>query len=292
MSRRTAVMAKSDEFFDLLRSHGLRKKVAKPLSALDGNGRSSGAAGEKLARQTVDDLTAVADAIRKRVLKRDHTRSQAARKAAQTRKRNTAKRVSSGGEVQARGHGPRRGRRSGPSLAASPLRAEPASRARRPGRTRHPRSVVAAAGVAGDALCSSRRRKRHGSTRRRSRVNVPRGGCDFGFGDHRRGKESGRHVGRRPVGLRFDPDQLGAVMSNFGFPSSEDRLDTEPRGRVCATDGCDTILSRYNRADHCGVHENGLVVAARPRTRVSRLGHEATPRSSPRDDDSPIASCQ
>ena len=88
-------MAKSDDFFDLLRSHGLRKKVAKPLSALDGNGRKSGAAGEKLARQTVDDLTAAADAIRKRVLKRDHTRSQAARKAAQTRKRNTAKRVSS-----------------------------------------------------------------------------------------------------------------------------------------------------------------------------------------------------
>ena len=80
-------------------------------------------------------------------------------------------------------------------------------------------------------------------------------------------------------------------MSNFGFPSSEDRRH-RARGRVCATDGCDTILSRYNRADHCGVHENGLVVAARPRMRVSRLGHEVTPRSSPRDDDSPIALCQ
>ena len=86
-------------------------------------------------------------------------------------------------------------------------------------------------------------------------------------------------------GFGSDPDQLGAVMSNFGFPSSEDRLDTEPRGRVCATDGCDTILSRYNRADHCGVHENGLVVAARPRTRVSRLGHDARSRTTPAQGD-------
>ena len=46
----TLEMAKSDDFFNLLRSHGLRKKVAKPLAALDGNSRRTGAAGEKLAR--------------------------------------------------------------------------------------------------------------------------------------------------------------------------------------------------------------------------------------------------
>ena len=88
-------MAKSEEFFDVLRSHGLRKKIAKPLAALEGNGRRSGAEGEKLARQTVDDLTSAADEIRVRVLKRDRTRSQGARKAAQTRKRNVAKRAAS-----------------------------------------------------------------------------------------------------------------------------------------------------------------------------------------------------
>ena len=90
--RRDAGMAKSDEFFDLLREHGLRKKVAKRLAALDGNGRRAGAKGEEMARQTVDDLTSAADEIRRRVLRRDRTRSQAARKAAQTRKRNAAKR--------------------------------------------------------------------------------------------------------------------------------------------------------------------------------------------------------
>ena len=88
-------MAKSDEFFDLLRSRGLRKKVAKPMAALEGNSRRSGAAGEKLARQTVDDLSSAVDEIRARVLKRDRTRSQGARKAAQTRKRNVAKRAGS-----------------------------------------------------------------------------------------------------------------------------------------------------------------------------------------------------
>jgi hypothetical protein len=86
---------KSDEFFDVLRSHGLRKKVAKSLAALDGNGRREGAEGEKLARDTADHLTAAADEIRKRVLTRDRTRSKGARKAAQTRKRNAAKRSSS-----------------------------------------------------------------------------------------------------------------------------------------------------------------------------------------------------
>lgn len=88
-------MAKSEDFFDVLRSHGLRKKVAKPLAALVGNGRRSGAEGEKLARQTVDDLAAAADEIRVRVLKRNRARSEAARKAAKTRKRNVAKRAAS-----------------------------------------------------------------------------------------------------------------------------------------------------------------------------------------------------
>jgi hypothetical protein len=34
---------------------------------------------------------------------------------------------------------------------------------------------------------------------------------------------------------------------------SEDRRDKEER-RLCARDGCDTILSRYNKTDRCGAH--------------------------------------
>jgi hypothetical protein len=34
---------------------------------------------------------------------------------------------------------------------------------------------------------------------------------------------------------------------------SEDRRDEEQRP-TCAHDGCDTILSRYNKTDRCGVH--------------------------------------
>jgi hypothetical protein len=86
-------MAQPDDLFNLLHSYGLRKKVAKPLAALEGNSRRDGAKGEQLARQAVEDLTSAADAIQRRVLRRDRTRTRAARKAAQTRKRNAAKRT-------------------------------------------------------------------------------------------------------------------------------------------------------------------------------------------------------
>ena len=114
-------MAKSDDFFVLLRSHGLRKKVAKPLAALDGNGRRRGVAGEKLARQTVDDLTSAVDEIHKRVLKRDRNRSQAARKAAQTRKRNASKRTARS----------RRGAETRSKVAATRARAKKQNKSRR-----------------------------------------------------------------------------------------------------------------------------------------------------------------
>ena len=85
-------MAKQDDLFDVLRARGLRKGIAKRVASLDGNSRRAGAEGERLARQTVDDLTAAADDIRKRVLRTDRKRSQAARKAARTRHRNETKR--------------------------------------------------------------------------------------------------------------------------------------------------------------------------------------------------------
>jgi hypothetical protein len=81
----------SDDLFEVLRGRGLRKRVAKTIAELDGSGRRVGSKGEKLARRAVDDLTAAAEDIRKRVLTRDN-RTEAARKAASTRKRAAARR--------------------------------------------------------------------------------------------------------------------------------------------------------------------------------------------------------
>jgi hypothetical protein len=33
------------------------------------------------------------------------------------------------------------------------------------------------------------------------------------------------------------------------------RPKTADEGRVCSADDCDTILSRYNRAEHCNTHK-------------------------------------
>lgn len=84
-----------EDLFALLRSHGLRKKVAKSIAALDGNSRRAGAEGEKLARQAVDDLNAAAEHIRKRMLRSHPNRTRGARKAAQTRTRKAAQRKAS-----------------------------------------------------------------------------------------------------------------------------------------------------------------------------------------------------
>jgi hypothetical protein len=52
-------------------------------------------------------------------------------------------------------------------------------------------------------------------------------------------------------------------MSNYGYPSSADRRDTQPRGRICSTEGCDTVLSRYNRTDQCGLHAHQTKLSSR-----------------------------
>ena len=77
---------------DLLRTKGVRKKLAKQIGKLDGNMRRRGARGEARARQAADDLATAADEIRTRVLSSDPKRRVAARKAAQTRKRAAATR--------------------------------------------------------------------------------------------------------------------------------------------------------------------------------------------------------
>jgi len=85
-------MSQGDDLFRKLRSAGLRKSLAKSLAKLDGNSRRSGVKGEQLARKAVDDLTTAVEDIEKRVLRTDRKRSEAARKAARTRKRNAEKR--------------------------------------------------------------------------------------------------------------------------------------------------------------------------------------------------------
>jgi hypothetical protein len=87
--------AHDEELFGLLRKRGVRKKVAKPIARLEGNRRRAGAKGRAAAQQAVEDLSAAADDIRKRVLHTDVKRSRAARKAAQTRARKSAKRSAS-----------------------------------------------------------------------------------------------------------------------------------------------------------------------------------------------------
>jgi hypothetical protein len=112
-------MAKNNELFHRLRSAGLRKSLAKPLAKLDGNSKRAGVKGEKLARRAVDDLTTAVDDIEKRVLRKDRKRSEAARKAARTRKRNAEKRRASSKKgaktrsdvARARNRGTKRARR-------------------------------------------------------------------------------------------------------------------------------------------------------------------------------------
>jgi hypothetical protein len=81
----------NDDLFEVLRGRGLRKRVAKTIAELDGSSRRVGSKGEKLARRAVDDLTAAAEDIRKRLLSRDD-RTEAARRSASTRKRAAARR--------------------------------------------------------------------------------------------------------------------------------------------------------------------------------------------------------
>ena len=86
---------RTTDLTEALRRWGVRKQLAKEIGKLDGNQRRAGAKGEKRARQAADDLTAAANEIRARVLTEDPKRRAAAKKGAQTRKRNAAKRRAS-----------------------------------------------------------------------------------------------------------------------------------------------------------------------------------------------------
>ena len=87
---------KNSDLFSSLRAQGLRKRVARALSDLEGGSRGARGNAEKLARQAIKDLREAADGLEKRLnIGGSATRSRAARKAAATRKRTAAKRSTS-----------------------------------------------------------------------------------------------------------------------------------------------------------------------------------------------------
>ena len=84
-----------DDLFEHLRARGVRKSVAKALADRSANGAKGRKRAEALAQTAIADLRSASDAIRDRVLNRDSKRSEAAKKAARTRKRKPAKRSAS-----------------------------------------------------------------------------------------------------------------------------------------------------------------------------------------------------
>jgi ABC-type polar amino acid transport system ATPase subunit len=81
----------NDDLFATLRARGLRKNVAKTVSKALGPGGGDSKA-KAVARDVATDLRKAANEIEDRVSGGPKKRSAAARKAAQTRKRNAAQR--------------------------------------------------------------------------------------------------------------------------------------------------------------------------------------------------------
>jgi hypothetical protein len=82
--------SKQDDLIDRLHADGIRKRVATVIAG----GRGGAKKGERQARQLLDQLEDATAAIRTEVLggKGGGKRSEAGRKAAETRKKNAAKR--------------------------------------------------------------------------------------------------------------------------------------------------------------------------------------------------------
>jgi hypothetical protein len=99
----------ADDLFDHLHAHGVRKKVAKAMST--GASSKNGKRAEALAQTALADLRSASDAIRDRVVNRDSKRSEAAKKAARTRKRNAAKRSGAAKKGAATRKGAKKGAR-------------------------------------------------------------------------------------------------------------------------------------------------------------------------------------
>jgi hypothetical protein len=86
---------RNTDFVSFLRSQGLRKRVARALSDLEGSSRGARGNAEKIAQRVVKDLRSAAEEIEKRLdIGGGASRKSAAKKAAKTRKRSAAKRSS------------------------------------------------------------------------------------------------------------------------------------------------------------------------------------------------------
>jgi hypothetical protein len=83
---------RDNDLFDHLRARGVRKRVANVIASRSGNGAKGRKKAESVARGAITDLRSAADAIKDGVIHRDAKRSQAAKKAARTRKRNAERR--------------------------------------------------------------------------------------------------------------------------------------------------------------------------------------------------------
>ena len=81
---------REQEMFDLLRARGLRKRVASTVASA--TGRANGKDVPKPVRNVLDDLRGLVTEVEDRVTGKAGKRSEAAAKAARTRKRNAAKR--------------------------------------------------------------------------------------------------------------------------------------------------------------------------------------------------------
>jgi hypothetical protein len=86
---------RNNDFVTFLRSQGLRKRVARALSDLEGSSRGARGNAEKLAQRVISDLRSAAEEIEKRLdIGGAGSRSSAAKKGAKTRKRAATKRSS------------------------------------------------------------------------------------------------------------------------------------------------------------------------------------------------------
>ena len=83
-----AKKTRQEQLVEHLHANGLRKRVAKLITGSQGGRKKSRGA----ARDVLNQLETASDTIRRELLSRDKTRSEAAKKGAATRKRNAAKR--------------------------------------------------------------------------------------------------------------------------------------------------------------------------------------------------------
>jgi hypothetical protein len=77
------------ELFDMLRARGLRKRVARTIA--EGANRADGSVPQPV-KNALGELRSLVSEVEDRVSGKSSSRSEAAQKAAQTRKRNAAKR--------------------------------------------------------------------------------------------------------------------------------------------------------------------------------------------------------